>query len=120
LRHYLRGDAEEKVPVWWSISRESEWLEARAREWAAAVGERASVVPTDAVVGGGSLPGKTLPSFAISLRDPAPDALAARLRLGTPHVVPRIVDGDVAIDARTVLPGQGDALVAALRAAMQQ
>jgi L-seryl-tRNA(Ser) seleniumtransferase len=120
LRHYLRGDAEEKVPVWWSISRESEWLEARAREWAAAVGERASVVPTDAVVGGGSLPGKTLPSFAISLRDPAPDALAARLRLGTPHVVPRIVDGDVAIDARTVLPGQGDVLVAALRAAMQQ
>lgn len=120
LRHYLRGDAQEKIPVWWSISRESEWLESRARDWAAAVGDRASVVPTDAVVGGGSLPGKTLPSFAISLRDPAPDALAARLRLGNPHVVPRIVDGDVAIDARTVLPGQDDALVAALRSALQQ
>ena len=120
LRHYLRGDAEKRIPVWWSISRESDWLEDRAREWAVAVGERASVVPTDAVVGGGSLPGKTLPSFAISLRDSAPDALAARLRLGTPHVVPRIVDGDVAIDARTVLPGQDDALVAALRSALRQ
>ncbi len=120
LRHYLRGDAEEKIPVWWSISRESDWLEARAREWATAVGERASVVPSDAVVGGGSLPGKTLPSFAIALRGPAPDALAARLRLGTPHVVPRIVDGDVAIDARTVLPGQDDALVEAVRSALHQ
>jgi L-seryl-tRNA(Ser) seleniumtransferase len=119
LRHYLRGDAEELIPVWWSISRSSEWLEDRVRGWAAAVGERASVVPTDAVVGGGSLPGKTLPSYALSLRDPAPDALAARLRLGQPHVVPRIVDGQVAVDARTVLPGQDDALVAAVRDALE-
>lgn len=114
LRHYLRGDAEERIPVWWSISRSPEWLENRARTWAVAVGEIASVITTEAVVGGGSLPGKTLPSFAIALDDPAPDALAARLRLGTPHVVPRIVDGRVAVDARTVLPGQDDGLIAAI------
>ena len=119
LRHYLRGDAEERVPVWWSISRSTEWLNARAGGWVMALGDRASVVATDAVVGGGSLPGKTLPSFAVVLRVGSPDALATRLRLGTPHVVPRIVDGHVAIDARTVLPGQDDALVAALTAAMK-
>ncbi|HYI16333.1 MAG TPA: L-seryl-tRNA(Sec) selenium transferase, partial [Thermomicrobiales bacterium] len=118
LRHYLRGDAEEQIPVWWAMSRTPDWLEARARSWAAAIGECASVIPTESVVGGGSLPGKTLPSFAVALVGAAPDALAARLRKGTPHVVPRIVDGRVAVDARTVLRGQDEALVAALKASM--
>jgi L-seryl-tRNA(Ser) seleniumtransferase len=118
MRHYLRGEAEEKIPVWWSISREFGWLESRARGWAAELGEAATVVPTDAVVGGGSLPGKTLPSYAVAIHDVAPDALAKRLRVGQPHVVPRIIDGHVAIDARTVLPGQDVDLIAALRAAI--
>ena len=117
LRHFLRGDAQEQIPVWWSISRKAGWLDARARGWADALGECASVIATEAVVGGGSLPGKTLPSFAVAIDDATPTALATRLRLGSPHVVPRIVDGRVAIDARTVLPGQDDQLVGALKRA---
>ncbi len=119
LSHYLRGDAEEHIPVWWSISRSAEWLESRALGWVGALGTRAMVVATEAVVGGGSLPGRTLPSFAIALEDNAPDALATRLRMGSPHVVPRIVNGRVAVDARTVLPGQDDQLLGALGAAIQ-
>ena len=119
LRHYLRGDAEEHIPVWWSISRSAGWLESRAQGWASVLGARAAVVSTEAVVGGGSLPGKTLPSFAVVLEDHAPDALAARLRVGSPHVVPRIIDGRVAMDARTVLSGQDEQLIGALVAAIQ-
>ncbi|MEX1158837.1 MAG: L-seryl-tRNA(Sec) selenium transferase, partial [Thermomicrobiales bacterium] len=118
LRHYLRGDAEEQIPVWWSISRPTDWLESRARGWSVALGEPTRVIATEAVVGGGSLPGKTLPSFAVAISSPSPDALAARLRTGSPHVVPRIVAGQVAIDARTVLPGQDAELLDALRRAI--
>ncbi|HMM41379.1 MAG TPA: L-seryl-tRNA(Sec) selenium transferase, partial [Thermomicrobiales bacterium] len=35
LRHYVRGEATEMVPVWWAISRPVEWLDRRARGWAA-------------------------------------------------------------------------------------
>jgi len=118
LRHYLRGEAEEKVPVWWSMSRLTDWLNERTSGWAASLGSRASVAVTSAVVGGGSLPGKTLPSFAVVIRDDSPDHLAKRLRLGTTPVVSRIIDGQVAIDARTVLPGQDDALLDAIRRAI--
>ncbi len=120
LRHYLRGQAQEHIPVWWMISRTADWVESRARHWAVELGDRASVIATESVVGGGSLPGKTLPSFAVGIDDPSPDALATRLRLGTPHIVPRIVDGRVAIDARTVLRGQDEALISALKTAIQQ
>jgi L-seryl-tRNA(Ser) seleniumtransferase len=120
LRHYTRGEALEQIPVWWSISRSPEWLRERAECWRAAIGERASVVQADAVVGGGSLPGRTLSSFALALDagGDGADALARRLRLGAPHVVPRIIDGSVAVDARTVLPGQDDRLLAAIQAAL--
>jgi L-seryl-tRNA(Ser) seleniumtransferase len=120
LRHYLRGDAEKAIPVWWSMSREADWLRARATEWAMQLGEFASVVQTQAVVGGGSLPGQTLPSWGIALRSDDSDGLARRLRTGSTAVVPRIIDGQVAIDARTVLPGQDEQLVGAIQRAVSE
>jgi L-seryl-tRNA(Ser) seleniumtransferase len=118
LRHYLRGDATEQIPVWWSISRSAEWVQQRASSWAQALGGIAEVVPSEAVVGGGSLPGKTLPSWAVALAAPGmhPDTLSRRLRTGNTAVVPRIVDNRVLIDARTVLKSQDPALLAAIRA----
>lgn len=120
LRHYVRAEATEEIPVWWSISRPLDWVEGRAREWAVALGDRATVVPTEAVVGGGSLPGKTLASFGVAL---LPDGdgverLAQRLRTGARPVVPRVVDDAVVIDARTVLATEDQALIGALRAVL--
>lgn len=120
LRHYVRGEATEEIPVWWAISRPAAWLEQRADEWVAALGSRATVVATDAVVGGGSLPGKTLPSFGIAV-DPGPagaERLAKRLRTGSRPVVPRVEDDVVIIDARTVLATEDADLLAAVRAAI--
>lgn len=116
LRHYLLGDATERIPVWWSISRTPEWLRERAGSWRAALGA-GEVIATESVVGGGSLPGKTLPSYGLALEagGRSAETLARSLRLGEPHVFPRIVDDRVAIDARTVLPEQDAALLAALR-----
>jgi L-seryl-tRNA(Ser) seleniumtransferase len=75
-------------------------------------------MPTEAEAGGGSLPGAVLPSFAVALRHPEIDAdtWAARLRTGQPAVLPRIQDGAVLLDLRSLLPEHDDEMVAAVAA----
>ncbi len=121
LRHYIRGEATEHIPVWWAISRDADWLETRVHGWKRALGlSGLSAIRTESVVGGGSLPGRTLPSWALSIETNAVDTdrLARVLRTGSPGVVPRIVDGKIAIDARTVLQDEDQLVVDAVRAAL--
>jgi L-seryl-tRNA(Ser) seleniumtransferase len=121
LRHYVRGDAIERIPVWRSIAADVDRLEQRARAWKDALEldeATACVVRSNSTVGGGSLPGLTLPTRALALYLAAPDALAERLRAGDPPVVGRIEDGQFLIDPRTVMPHEDDALLAALRTAL--
>jgi L-seryl-tRNA(Ser) seleniumtransferase len=121
LRHYARGDAVDQVPVWWSISRDQQWLRARVMDWTAALAPLPLCsLDTEAVVGGGSLPGMILPSCALVARQDglSADVLARRLRLGAQPIVPRIINNQVAVDARTVQPGQDAALLDAIRAAL--
>jgi L-seryl-tRNA(Ser) seleniumtransferase len=49
----------------------------------------------------------------------SPDPLARALRLADPPVVARVDEGHVVFDPRTVLPGEDDALVAALEAGLR-
>lgn len=117
LLHYLRGEAVEKVPVWRMIATGPQVLRRRARSWArrlAAQGVPAVVVPGESAVGGGSLPGQTLPTFLLALAVASPDRLARRLRQGSPPVVARIEDDRLVFDPRTVLPGQDRALLQAI------
>ncbi|GIW08209.1 MAG: L-seryl-tRNA(Sec) selenium transferase [Dehalococcoidia bacterium] len=117
LRHYLRGDAERTIPVWRMIATPLANLGERAGRLAAALA--GEVIPGRSTVGGGSLPGQTMETRLVALRDSAPDALAARLRRGRPAVVARVDEGRLVLDPRTVLPEQDDALIAAVRAARQ-
>jgi L-seryl-tRNA(Ser) seleniumtransferase len=121
LRHYLRGEHEEKVPIWWMMACEPDQLEDRVARWCEAISDvRVRPIATMSVTGGGSLPGKTQPSFGLMLDVPEQRAstLARLLRLGVPHVFPRIIDERVVLDARTVLPGQDDGLIGAVSAAL--
>ncbi len=123
LAHYERGDVVQEVPVWRAIAFSPEALEARARSWLAALGADgagAEVRESASAVGGGSLPGVTLPTRVLALASADPDALAARLRAGDPAVVGRIEDGRLLLDPRTVMPGEDEALVRALRAALSE
>ncbi len=56
-------------------------------------------------VGGGSVPGFSIPSFAVALRGSAdgPDALGRRLRGAPTPVLTRIREGAVLFDVRTLL-----------------
>ena len=118
LLHYVRGEAERKVPIWRMVSAPPDDIASRADAWASAVGGNArSGLST---IGGGSLPGETLPTTLLSLEGDArggADALAARLRRASPPVIGRIEDDEVLLDPRTVLPEQDGDLLRGVRAA---
>ncbi len=113
LVHYLRGEAERKVPVWQMIATPTDALERRCQAHVATLGPVARMVETSSTVGGGSLPGETLPSRGIAIESPSPDRLAAALRAASTPVVARIEDDRVVLDLRTILPEQ-DPLLAAV------
>jgi L-seryl-tRNA(Ser) seleniumtransferase len=71
---------------------------------------------TRAPVGGGSLPGFELASFAVALSARCgATALSAQLRRSEPAVLGRIDGERLLLDVRTLLPGDDDHLVQAVR-----
>ena len=121
LALYRAGVATREIPVWRQIAAPVERLEERAAAVVAAAAAgvaHATVIETQATIGGGSLPGETLPSRGVALASDAPDRLLARLRAGTPPVVGRIERSLVVIDLRTVDPDDDEALAAALASAL--
>jgi L-seryl-tRNA(Ser) seleniumtransferase len=116
LVHYLKGEATQKIPVWRMISLPLTEIEQQAQTLAQqlqAVGFTANVTDGQSTVGGGSLPGETLPTKLVALSMEAPDDFLARLRRGDPPVVARIENDRVVFDLRTTL--DPSALLRALR-----
>ena len=113
---YRAGRAATVIPVWRMIAAPVDDLRARA---AALVDRLGSVEAVDvrSTVGGGSLPGETLPSVALALGTRSADRSLAALRSGTPAVIGRIEDGRVVLDLRTVAP-ESDGLLASAVAAI--
>jgi L-seryl-tRNA(Ser) seleniumtransferase len=112
LRSYLRGRATEEIPVWQMISAPVTTLHERVLKWQqrlAAQGIASQVQEGECAVGGGSLPGETLPTRVLTIAHPQPDAMAARLRQATTPIICRIQRDALYFDPRTVLPEQ-DAL----------
>ncbi|GAC1635748.1 MAG: L-seryl-tRNA(Sec) selenium transferase [Chloroflexota bacterium] len=102
LLAYLQGRAANTVPVWRMISISPDTLAARAARWVEAAyecGIDAATQNGESTIGGGSLPGETLPTTLIRL--PAP-ATAARLRAASPPVIGRTQGSHVLIDLRTI------------------
>jgi L-seryl-tRNA(Ser) seleniumtransferase len=122
LRHYLLQEAPEKVPVWRMISQPEELLEKRASAWIQelrSLGVAAEVIPGRSTVGGGSLPGETLPTSLVAPAVNSPDETAARLRSGDPPVIARIEADRLVLDPRTVLPEQEEELWSKIVEAVQ-
>ena len=115
LLHYLKGEETSKIPIWDMISRSPELLAHRAETWRSAIDGPTSVISGESTVGGGSLPGETLPTSLLSI-DPTTvtggaSAVAANLRRSTPPIIGRIDDDRVLLDPRTVPPHLDDALI---------
>jgi L-seryl-tRNA(Ser) seleniumtransferase len=110
------------VPAWRAIEAPLRGLERRARSLARALAEdgEARAARSEGAVGGGSVPGYSLPSWAIELPAGRPADLAARLRVGNPPVFGRVDAAAVVLDLRTVPPEDDDRLLRAVRYARAQ
>jgi L-seryl-tRNA(Ser) seleniumtransferase len=111
---YLSGDAT-SIPLWRMATTPVAELRGRAEVLCAAL-SGVKVVDTEAVAGGGSLPGLTIPSIGISAEPDDADRAVSRLRAH--GVVARVAERSLVCDLRTVDPGDDIALRDALAAAL--
>ncbi len=142
LRQWRDGQAASAIPIWRMISTPLADLRARAERWATAIRAwddaaiddakrlrvAVEVVAGESTVGGGSLPGETLPTWlcALRVRESDVDApeigeLARRLRVVAPPAAPivaRVSRDHLLLDPRTVPPEQDEALLATVRLAL--
>jgi L-seryl-tRNA(Ser) seleniumtransferase len=120
LVHYLKGEATAKIPVWRMIAAPLDELARRADKWAEVLGELAEVVDGETMVGGGSLPGGTLPTKLVAIHNrkgrTAAQALSRKLRSQETPVIGRIGDDILLLDPRSVLPEEDEIVRRALRA----
>ena len=118
LDHYRKDEALERIPVWQMIARSPEDIRQTAERWAEQVG--GTVAAGESAVGGGSLPGATLPTTLLALDVAHADAFAAQLRASDTPVIARIADGRLLFDPRTVLPAQEQALLNTIQHALNR
>jgi L-seryl-tRNA(Ser) seleniumtransferase len=119
LLHYLEGRALADVPVWRMMSFTPADLTPRVERWRSVLQERcpgviAEVVAGFSAIGGGSLPGETLPTALLALDVPSPESFSFRLRSGNPPVVGRIEKDRYLLDPRTVQEPEEEVLLESL------
>ena len=122
LLHYLKDEAEREVPILKMMSLTLEQVQGRAEAWAAELGQgltpsnvEALVVAGESTVGGGSLPGESMPTMLLSLEVRSAEKFLRSLRRNDPPLIARTENDKVLLDPRTVLPEQEAALLVALK-----
>jgi len=110
LLHYLRDEATREIPIWRMIATPLAEIERRAQRWVLELGT-GSVLEGESTVGGGSLPGETLPTQLVALAVKSPNALAARLRQWPTPIIVRVAEEKVLLDPRTVMDEEETALL---------
>jgi len=122
MEHYIREEAVAKVPVWRMISMSADEGKKRASLWAEEIGGGVSISEAESTIGGGSLPGETIPTWVLAINCDALGgvvAVAQRLRSSEHPVMGRIEDERVLLDARTVLPGEDRMLIQTVKRALK-
>lgn len=142
LLHYIRGEAEWKIPVWQMISATETELARRAEIWKAAMaqgylssnGFKVDLItsadaqtsksipittkPAQSTIGGGSLPGETLATTLLSIDctniHGGAETISSRLRQSDPPIISRIENECVLLDPRTVLPTEHETVLKSL------
>ena len=113
LAHYLKGEALLEIPIWKMISMQPDVIKLRALFWQEQL-QAGDVIPGESTVGGGSLPGDTLPTWLLALEVRSPEKMLKTLRNSTPRVIARIIDDRVVFDPRTVFEEEESDLIAAI------
>jgi len=127
LRHYLDPeDALNSIPALRMMNVATDELAARAQALAedlqqALPTERFLVCSDVGYVGGGSMPGKELPTVVVQWRPEraAVEAVAHALRVGETPVIARVRDEAICFDLRTIRPADMEDLIEAAVAAVE-
>ena len=117
LENALRAIVTERwdnVPALAMIRQTPESIRDRAERLRAQLDLASTVIPGESLVGGGSTPDQSLPTWLLAI--PRPE-MERRLRLGKPPVIARVEKGQLLIDLRTVFPHEEAALLGALHVA---
>ncbi len=81
------------------------------------------MIDGESLIGGGSLPGATLPTRLVAIGDKKKPALAQKmarhLRLQEPPIVGRISENVLLLDPRTVPPGEDEMVIKGLKKAIR-
>lgn len=120
LMEYIRQN-HDAIPFGRMMRLSAEEIRARAeavqKQLSGAAHLKATIISGESLVGGGSAPTSSLPTFllAVTTESLSADELAAHLRRNDPPIVARVEDGRVLIDLRTVLnPAEEAQIVRAL------
>jgi L-seryl-tRNA(Ser) seleniumtransferase len=119
LLHYLKDEAERKIPIWQMISTTPDLIRGRANGWADKLG-KGEVIPGKSAVGGGSLPGGRLATFLLAFKVKNLERFLTALREEHPPVIARIEEDRVVFDPRTVLPQQEGAFLVGLQNVLEK
>lgn len=114
LSRYRSSQTMLEVPLFSMLNASLDELRARAERYVAAIPSSRSM-PSNAYLGGGSLPQATLASVAVALPD-ADGAVARALRTAEPPIVGRLESGSLLLDLRTIAPRDDRLVIAALAA----
>jgi len=101
-----RDSAIHEIPVLNMLTENEESIRARAERLGG------QLIEGDSEVGGGSFPGAKLRTWLAGFPD---ESLAERLRRHDPPIIARVAGNRVLLDARTILPGQVETVIAAVR-----
>ncbi|GAB5405850.1 MAG: L-seryl-tRNA(Sec) selenium transferase [Aureliella sp.] len=120
---HLSGRHREELPLYTMMYRSQDQLRERAEflcnRLSAESPLQAKAVQRQCAIGGGTLPGFTLPSWCVSIRSQSKSTteLARALRIGAPAVQGRVQEDQLLCDMRSILDGQFEELFDALCAA---
>ena len=96
------------------LSQNEEQLKQRVESWCSQL-NAGQVIKGLSTIGGGSLPGETLPTFLLQLSVKSPNKLLKALRENRPAIIARIQDGSLVLDPRTVHPDEDKVIINSLK-----
>jgi len=120
LALWAESPSRQHVPVYRMLTMSVAEIDRRARALADRLaptrGISATVIDGESAPGGGSAPGRTLPTrlLTLAVSGETPSGLLERLRALDPPIIARIVNDAVVLDLRTVLPDDEEPLARAL------
>lgn len=121
---YLQGTALKELPIWKMISASAKDIKKRANYIVRNLKKKGIPAQTNvgvSLIGGGSLPGKTMPTFLVDIYlEKNIEQLDKRLRMSYPAVLGRVKDNHIYFDPRTIEPQYDKKLIEIISAAFYE